>query len=92
MAERFGSQKTICCPSWCMVLSTRAIELCSSHVGLSVCILFENRSLQHRKELRSKTWKVKGWGESVQQTVGLIDHMQSRILQPLVLSKKKVDL
>jgi hypothetical protein len=25
-------------------------------------------SLQHRKKMREKTWKVKGWGESVKKT------------------------
>jgi hypothetical protein len=46
-------------------------------------------SLQHRKEMRERTWKVKGWGESVKKTVGLIDHMQARILTPLVLNTKQ---
>jgi hypothetical protein len=46
-------------------------------------------SLQHRKEMRERTWKVKGWGESVKKTVGLIDNMQARILTPLVLNSKR---
>ncbi|KAJ2994912.1 hypothetical protein HDV02_001188 [Globomyces sp. JEL0801] len=43
-------------------------------------------SLQYRKDKRDETWKEKGWGESVKKTVHLIDHMESRILKPLVLT------
>jgi hypothetical protein len=38
--------------------------------------------------MREESWAVKEWGESVKKTVGLIEHMQSRILAPIVLNEK----
>ncbi|KAH6559726.1 hypothetical protein BASA50_004980 [Batrachochytrium salamandrivorans] len=45
--------------------------------------------LQVRKEMREKAWEVEGWSQTVHKTVGLINHMQARIVTPMPFSLDK---
>ena len=45
--------------------------------------------LETRKANREQAWAVKGWAQTVEKTVPLINKMQARIMQPMACSPSK---
>jgi len=45
--------------------------------------LWQFANLEERKIRREKSWSVEGWGETVHNTLPMIQKMQSRIMVPM---------